>query len=437
MNFDQLFTLAKEKGIEDLQVYYSGGTEFELEVFNGSLEKYTISDTAKLSVKGIYDKKMGTVTTEIIDASQFDFIIDSVIASAKAIENNDEVFIYEGDDHYKEVEGLFNASLEDISAERKIADTLKIEQLAKASDERVSMVQGMYGDGTTEVLIQNSKGLKLKKKVNVALIGVYVIATDGKDQRTAFDYEQSNVYDDFDLEDIASRSAKKACDMLGAVPVESGSYEVILSNNASVSLLAPHIPMFSAESVQKGVSLLKGKKDTVIGSDLITLVDDPFMKKSSKSGSFDDEGVATKYKKMIDKGVLKEYFYDLRTAKKDGVASTGNGFKNRITPTNFYFEKGDTSLEKSIASMKKGLYITELNGTHAGCNPISGDFSLQATGFYVENGKKVHPVALITVAGNYLELLKNVTEVCDDLKFNFMFVGSPAIKIKSLQVSGK
>ncbi|MCF7925466.1 MAG: TldD/PmbA family protein [Candidatus Izimaplasma sp.] len=437
MNFDQLFVLAKEKGIEDLQVYYSGGTNFDIEVFKGSLEKYTIADTAKLSVKGIYDKKMGTVTTEIINDEQFEFIVDSIVASATAIESEDEVFIYEGDKHYKKVEGLYNKELEDVDPKRKIDDTLKLEELVKAEDDRVTMVQAFYGDGTTNVLIQNSKGLKLEKKVNVGVFGAYVIASDGNDQRTAIEYQQSNSYEDFDLQTIAKDGAEKACALLGAKPVDSGAYEVILQNNASTALLAPHISMFSAENIQKGISLLKGKLGTRIASNLISLVDDPFMKKSSKSGSFDDEGVATEYNELIDNGTLKSYMYDLRTAKKDDVTSTGNGFKNGIHPTNLYIKPGETDVEDAIKSMSKGLLITELAGTHAGCNPISGDFSLQASGYLIEDGKKVQPVALITVAGNYLELLKNVTAVCSDKKMNFAFVGSPSVKIKSLQVSGK
>ena len=87
--------------------------------------------------------------------------------------------------------------------------------------------------------------------------------------------------------------------------------------------------------------------------------------------------------------------------------------------------------------MKKGLIITDLAGTHAGCNPVSGAFSLQASGFLVEDGEIKRPVALITVAGNYLTLLQDVTHVCDDLYFNFAFIGCPSMKIKSLQVSGK
>jgi len=436
MNFNLLFKKAKEAGIEDLQIYFAKNNEFEIEVFKGELEKYTISDSASLSVKGIYDSKMGTVSTEVINDEVIDFIIDSVIASAKTIDSEDEVFIYEGDKEYTVVEGLLNPELDQVEAKRKIEDTLALEKSVLSKDERIRMVQAFYGQSTSNVLIQNSKGLKLEKESNNAVYGVYVIASDGKDQRTGVEYEQSNIYEDFDLEKIAKQGAEKAVAMLGATPCDSGDYEILLLNSASSSLLGPHLGMFSAESVQKDVSLLKGKVGTKIASDLITIVDDPFMKKSTKSGSFDDEGVATQYKELVKDGKLTGYLHNLKTAKKDNTRSTGNGF-GRIAPTNFYIKPGELSYDDAIKSMKKGLVITDLAGTHSGTNPISGDFSLQATGFLVEDGKVIRPVALITVAGNYLELLSDVTDVCNDLKFGFSFIGSPSLKIKNLVVSGK
>jgi PmbA protein len=437
MNFEKLFILAKEKGIEDIQVYYSRSTEFDVEVMKGTVEKYAISDSAKLAVKGIYNSKMGTVSTEIINEDVFDFIVDSIIASAVAIDSEDEVFIYEGDEVYKKLEGLFNESLLEVTAARKIEDTKKLEKLVMAQDERITMVQSFYGEGTTEVLIQNSKGLKLEKKVNNSALGVFVIASDGKDQRTAYEYKLSNDYNDFNLEKMAIDGAEKACAQLGASPVESGEYEILLKNSASASLLHPHLAMFSGEAVQKNVSLLKGKIDEMIGSSLITLVDDPFRTKSAKSGAFDDEGVATKYKELIKEGKLTGFLHNLKTAKKGNTKSTGSGFINGISTTNFHYLEGNTEYDEAIKGMKKGLVITDLAGTHAGCSAVSGDFSLQASGFLVEDGKIVRPVALITVAGNYLQLLKDVTHVCNDLYFNFGFVGSPSLKIRSLQVSGK
>ncbi len=436
MKFDKLFALAKEQGIEDLQVYYAAGTEFEIEVFNTNVEKYTIADSAHLSVKGIYDGKMGTVTTEIIREEEFPFLVDSVIASAKAISSEDEVFIYEGDKEYKQLDYLYNKSLDEVSAADKINDTKKFEELIKAQDPRITMVQAFYSDGINIVRIENSKGLKLRKEVNGGMIGAFIIATDGKDQRSVFEYKLSNDYSDFSLEEMAKDGAEKAVALLGSSPVKTGKYEILLKNTASCSLLAPHISMFSAESVQKDVSLLKGKLNETIASDLITLVDDPFMPKSSRSGAFDDEGVATKYKELVQAGKLTGYLHNLKTAKKDNTSSTGNGF-NAIRPTNFYFKAGDVAFDDAVAQMKKGLIITSLDGTHAGCSPISGDFSLQASGFLVEDGKIVRPVNLITIAGNYLTLLQDVTAVCSDLKFNYGFIGSPSLLIKSLQVSGE
>jgi PmbA protein len=436
MNFEKLFELAKAKGIEDLQVYFAGGTEFDVEVFKGALEKYTIADTAKLSVKGIYDSKMGTVSTEVINEDVYEFLVDSVIASAKAVDSEDEVFIYEGDKEYTNIEGLYNPSLNEVTPAQKIADTKRLEELIMAQDERITMVQVSYGEGTSKALIQNSKGLKLEKEANGASLVAFIIASDGKDQRTTHEYKLSNDYKDFDLETLAKEGAKKACEQLGAAPCESGEYEIILENLASATLLSPHITMFSAESVQKDVSLLKGKIDEKIGNELITLVDDPFMKKSYKSGAFDNEGVATKYKEIIKDGKLTGYLHNLKTAKKDGIVSTGNASGRGISPSNFYFKPGKEEFEDMVKSMKKGLIITDVSGTHAGCDAISGDFSLQSSGFLVENGKIVRPVALITIAGNYLDVLKDITHVGNDLKLNYGFVGSPSMKIKSLKVSG-
>ena len=293
MNFDKLFEVASSKGIEDIQVYLSDNSEFDITVFKGELEKYTIASTQKLSVKGIYNGKMGTVTTEILTDEVIDFVVDSIIASAKTIDSEDEVFIYEGDKEYKKIEGLYNSSIYDVLAKDKIIDVLELEKKILAKDKRISMVQAFYGDGSTEVLIKNSKGLNLKKKVNDAMVGAQVVANDGKDQRSAFEYIRSNDYNDFDFESLADLAAKKAVALLGATPCDSGKYEILLTKEASASLLSPHISMFSAESVQKNISLLKGKVGDAIGSSKITIVDDPFMLKSARSGAFDDEGVAT------------------------------------------------------------------------------------------------------------------------------------------------
>ncbi len=204
--------------------------------------------------------------------------------------------------------------------------------------------------------------------------------------------------------------------------------------------------IFSAENVQKDLSLLKGKLNEKIGSDKFTVIDDPFMEGGLSSKSFDGEGVACKFKKVIDKGVLKTYLHNLKTAKKDGVETTGNASKSSykspidISPSNFYIDKGDKSFDEIISSIEKGILITELQGLHSGLNTISGDFSLAALGFEIESGKIKRPVEQITVAGNYFDMIKDIEDVGTDLKFGLpgdAYIGSPSLKIKKLSVSGE
>ena len=437
MNFDKVFDIAKSKGVEAIQLFLESSSQLDLEVFKGELEKHQMADTSVLTISGIYNGKMGKMVTEVIDLDEAEFWVDEIIKSASLIESKDEVFIFEGSEKYKTIEGLFQEELQQFPVENKIKLVFDLEEKLRQLDQRVEISEAFYGEVTKRVLLQNSKGLKLEKHVNNAIFGAHVVAREAGDSRSAFEYVQSNVLADFDVDKIAHEAVEKATSLLGAKSLKSGPYEIILKNTASASLLQAYLSMFSAESVQKGMSKLKDKIGDVIADEAITIVDDPFMKKSPRSGAFDDEGVSTDYKEMVSNGKLTTYLHNLKTAKKATTKSTGNGFRGGVAPTNFYIKAGKVPYEDCVKSMKKGLIITDLAGTHSGTNAISGDFSLQASGYLVEEGNIVKPVALITVAGNYLTLLNDVTAIADDLKFSFSYIGSPSLKIKSLVVSGE
>jgi PmbA protein len=146
-------------------------------------------------------------------------------------------------------------------------------------------------------------------------------------------------------------------------------------------------------------------------------------------------------KTVVDKGRLAMLLYNAYTAKKDGVASTGNGVRGgfkglpAVGFTNLYIAPGTHSPEALIAEMDKGLYVTEIMGAHT-ANPISGDFSVGATGFWIEKGKKAYPVREITIAGNILDLLKNIDAVGNDLRFSGR-TGSPSLRVRELSIGGK
>jgi len=390
---EKVFQKGRLKGLGDMEVYYSAGSSLSLKVFQKELDGYSLSESEGLSLRGVYKGKMGYSYTEKVDESSIDMLVKNVVENATVIDSDDEEFIYGGSKEYKKVD-TFNPSLEKVSETDKISFVKQLEEEAFKIDKRVTSVETcVYGDGYGETVMSNTKGLYLHDKSNIAYTYAVVVAKEGDDIKTGMAYRTGNDFSKFNAKEIAEEAVKEALSLLGAKSVKSGDYAVVIRNGAAADLLEAFTGIFSAESVQKDLSLLKGKLNQQIGSEKFTLVDDPFMEGGLASKSFDGEGVACKYKKVIDKGVLKTYFHNLKTSKKDNIETTGNASKGSykasigISPSNFYVEKGEKSLDEIISGMDSGIMITELQGLHSGLNSISGDFSLAALGFEIKGGK--------------------------------------------------
>lgn len=446
MLIDKIFAEGKKQGINDMEVFYSAGSSLSLKVFQKELDGYSLSESEGLGLRGMYNGKMGYSYTEKVDETSIDLLVKNVKENATVIDSDDEEYIFEGSKEYKKV-NTFNPKLEEVEEAEKIKFVKQLEEEAFKIDNRIQSVETcVYGDGYGETIMSNTKGLYLHDKSNIAYTYVVVVAKENEDIKTGMAYRTGNDFSKFNAKEIAEEAVKEALSMLGAKSVKSGDYPVVIRNNAAADLLEAFEGIFSAENVQKNLSLLKGKLNEQIGSEKFTLVDDPFMEGGLASRSFDGEGVASKYKKVVDKGVLKTYFHNLKTAKKDGVETTGNASKGSykssvgIAPSNLYVEKGEKTLEEIISSMDKGILITELQGLHSGLNSVSGDFSLAALGYEIKEGKIAKAVEQITVAGNYFELLKNIEETGLDLKFGLpgeAYIGSPSLKIKKLAIAGE
>ena len=135
--------------------------------------------------------------------------------------------------------------------------------------------------------------------------------------------------------------------------------------------------------------------------------------------------------------------HNLASADFFNEKPTGNGFKAgvagsvNVSPTNLYLEPGTKSFDDLVASMDSGILVTDVSGLHAGLNPISGAFNVQASGFEIKDGKIDRPVTLFVVSSNFYELLNNIEEIASDLENNFIGVAAPSVKIKSVMISGK
>ena len=410
----ELFSKAQEEGFSEYEVYYVDRESLSISVYKEEVEKYNLNNSAGLSFRGKFGDRIGYSYTEILDEDAIEMLVKKAKENVLAIENNDIQFIYEGDKEYKEI-STYHEELEDIPADKLINIAISMEKEAKKYCNKVESFSGCsvsYSSGKYGII--NSKGLNLSNKSNLLTAYVVPIVKDLDKMYDGCGYVVAKSLNDVKPDKIAKMGVDEALSKIGGTSIASGNYKVIINNEAMVSLLSTFAGIFSGDAVQKGLSLLKDKEGEIIAADIVNLVDDPHLEDGLASVSFDDEGVATLKTYLIKNGKLNSLLHNLKTANKAGVKSTGNGFKASyaspisVSPTNFYIEPGINSLEEMTKKINKGLIITDFAGLHSGANSITGDFSLAAKGFYIEDGIKTHPVEQITVAGNFFTLLNNI-----------------------------
>jgi len=441
----RLFELGKQKGAEDMEVFGASGRQLEIKFFEGEMSDYSLSESRGVSLRGLMNGKMGYSYSERLDEESAELLVEQMAGSAAVTDSEDKQVIYAGSDEYQKVQ-VYNPALDEVPIADKIEFTRALEQAALDQDARVAAVNYcIYGESMGEVRILNTKGMDLYDKANLAYAYLSVVVKQDGDIKTGDAFVARNDFNKFSAKKLSEKAVQEALSLLGARSVPPGAYPVILRYDVAGDLLGAFGGIFSAEAVQKGLSLLKGKLHKPIASEQVSIIDDPFMEGGLASAPFDGEGVATRYKRVVDRGVLTTYLHNLKTAAKDGVESTGNASKPSykatvgIAPSNFYIENGETSLESMMQKMGRGLLIIDVQGLHSGLNTVSGDFSLPAMGYMVEDGKIAYPVDQITIAGNYFALLKDVVTVGSDLTFGMpgaAYIGSPSLWIKSLSVSG-
>jgi len=438
-----LFEKAKIAGFDECEIYFSDGESISISVYEGEVEKYNLAKSFGLSFRGKINNKMGYSYTEILDEAAMDMLINRAKNSATLIENDDETFIYMGDKTYSEVK-TYSKELEKIDPGKMIDLALDLEKEAKNYCDKVVNINGCkLSYSSSNYGIYNTKGLELNNKDNILTSYVVPVVEDESGKNDGVGYVVASSLDEVKPREMAAQGVEEALSKLGGKSMPSGSYKTIIYNEAMVQLLETFASTFSGDAAQKGLSLLKGKEGQMIASPIVTIVDDPLMEGGLASSPFDDEGVATFTKELVYEGKLNTLLHNLKTAHKRGVKSTGNGFKVSyassvsVSESNLYLRKGEKSFEDLMSEINEGVIITDLAGLHSGANTVSGDFSLAAKGFYVKNGKKTFPVEQITLAGNYFDLLKNIVEVGNDLKFPMSNVGSPSVIVTGLSIAGK
>ena len=421
-------------GAEGYEIIITSTESAGAEALKDEISSVSYSLSGSMQVRCVKDGKSGYASSDLVTPEAAAQLCEQACASAGILDDPDEVPLFAGSPCYETVSEPVPPLME--TAEMK-AHTLSLQRRTYAASPKIVEGTQCFTNGLrlTQTLL-NSAGLDLSYACGLNYHGVAAAVKDGEE--AAEEYRIADVEKESQEESVR-KAVEGALRKLGAESVDSGKYPVIFNADTVRSLLATYAPVFSARSAYQKTTLLAGREGELVGSPQLTLVDDPFYPEKFGHCPFDGEGVAVYTKKIIENGRLNTLLYNRMYAKLMGKQTTGNARDAKsIEPKGLYVAAGAFSKEALLAHMGTGLYITELNGLHAGANIQSGDFSLQAEGFWVENGKKIRPVKNITVSDNFFQLLQKVEALSDRVEFSLTSdFGAPDVLFTEMAVAGK
>ena len=429
---------AAEYGAEGYELNIHTEESAGAEALKKEISAVSYSRSSSMRVRCVVAGKSGYAASELVTPEAAAEAVAQACGNAAVVDDPDQMPLFPGSEHYQEIHDQVPQLP---SADEMKAMALELqEKTYAASDKIVDGSQSQVSGMKVSQYLLNSCGLDLSYDYGM---GYRVVMAAVKDQRDGAE----DAADDYVVADLTKEtpdaSVKKAVEgalsNLWADTVSSGKYNIIIDAPTMRSLLGVYSVVFSARSAFMKTSLLAGKEGQVVASENVTIVDDPFHPEKFGHCPFDGEGVATYTKNVVEKGVLNTLLYNRMYAKLMGKETTGNARDAKtIAPTGLYLAPGAYAEEALLERLGNGIYITSLNGLHSGANTQSGDFSLQATGFLVEDGKKTRPVKNFTIADNFFQLLRKVDALGDKVKFSLTSsVGAPEVLFTDVSVSGK
>ena len=439
MDKNRWFACAKEAGFESFEIYQLLNEERSFTWFEGELDSYVTSHVLGTAFRGVIDSKMVNASSEDTSDDQMEDVIASMKQQAQMISNEEKADLRKPEEIKQEDKQIPVSANADVIREL-LGET---EKKILAFDERIFQVTDLvYEESRTIRTIVNTYGMDLKEVSGINVLVAGAAAKENEEIRNHYEFEPVDDAASFDSDDFVKQLCEKTVGKLGASTPASGEYPVIIERGAFTQLFGAYSSMFCGDAFRKGISPLCGKLNEKIFSEEIEIIDDPNDSRAVQRYAFDDEGCPAKRKTVVEKGVLKTILHDETTARAAGTESTGNGFRSGYsTPVdarvmNFGIENGPHTPDELMAIIHNGILITDFAGLHAGLNHVTGDFSLQCSGYAVKDGKKAEGLTLFTAAGNIISLLDHVTAIGNDRRWGAGSVSCPSIAFESLSISG-
>ena len=421
--------LAKKLGASDASVIVSNSISETVNFRNQKLDESNRSDNLAIGITTFIGKKKSSISSSNLLDDNLKILIKKCVETTKNTPEDEFNSLPDKDLLAKETKNL------NLYDDTHIKNDIKIEYLTRLEAEaskqkKIVNTESSFTEDKSNFILANSDGFCEGYKTSSFTASSVTVAKDEKSMERDYEYtSKCHLKDIRDAEELGKISAEQTIKKLSPKKIGSDKIPIIFDKRIAKGVLSTFAGAISSSAITRGTSFLKDKINQKIFSNDLNIYDKPDILKGLGSKSFDSEGVKTETLQLVEEGVLKNYLIDTYNGKKLNLKSNG-----RCGGTsNLYFDNGKISLKDLLNSNSKCLYITETIGH--GSNIVTGDYSVGATGFLIENGEFKFPINEITIAGNFNNMFKNIT-LANDLEFKYS-TNSPTMMIEGMVVAGK
>lgn len=429
-----------------LEIYAEFAKTASIKVFKGEVESVTTAEPRGLGVRAVDAGRVGYAYTSDLSDTGIDRVLLSAMENARAAGEDPYVGLPAPPESYEEVTGLWRPGVAQTSIDEKAALAMAAEAAALAEPDVEVVEESEYTDSEERVAIVSTEGLEVEGERSFSLTYLMAHAVRNGDRQSGLGFTLGRDPAELQAERAGVEAAEKARVLLGAAPCATGRYTVVLVPEVAAAMLGAVCGALSADAVQKGRSVFQGRLQSEVASTLVELWDDGLAPDGLASTPFDGEGAASTRTLLIGDGVLSSYLHDTYTASKagEGVTSTGNAIRGSyrslpsVGASNVIMRSGEGTLEAVVARVGEGLLVEDVAGLHSGVNAATGEISVGILGRLVEGGSLSRPVREVTMATDFLSLLRSITDLGGDRRWIPLYgsVCTPSLVVQNVAVSG-
>lgn len=427
---DLVIKHALRNGADEVTVSISDSSSSHIETREQKIDRLQESISNGLSLSLYVQKKYSSHTTNHLKKADLLKFVEGAVASTKYLSEDEFRYLPDPERYYKGggIDLLtMDSTINTLDAKTKIDLARQAENEIFGSDDRIVSITASYDDNISNDVFVTSNGFKGESSGSFAGISASVSIKGETGRPQDYWAEYCIHFEDLIKTGIGKKAYERTIKKLNPKKITSGKYQMIVDNIAAGNLLGPFIAALYGSSMYQKNSFLIGKADSKVASEILSITDDPFLPKKFGSRHFDQEGIGSVKREVVDNGVLRNYFIGTYYGRKLNLPPTA------ISPSNLVFRTGDKDQAALIKTVRKGVLVTGFNGGN--CNGSTGDFSYGIEGFLIENGEIVHPVNEMNISGNMKEFWNTLIAVGND-PYKFASYLTPSMLFDKTDFSG-